>query len=111
MLAELDSRGLRVPEDVSVISVGASFDLSTLTVPVDSIPLVPEESCDLAVDLALEMLGPDRPEPGLRLIPPVYEARGTIAAPRPPRRREPRRTEAAASDRRFVSEIEALRHN
>jgi DNA-binding LacI/PurR family transcriptional regulator len=81
VLAELDARGLRVPEDVSVISVGASFDLSALSVPVDSIPLVPEESCDLAVDLALEMLGPSRPEPGLRLIPPTYESRGTIAAP------------------------------
>ncbi|MGN8553915.1 UNVERIFIED_CONTAM: LacI family transcriptional regulator [Microbacterium sp. SLM126] len=81
-LAELDARGLRVPEDVSVVSVGASFDLTALPVALDSLPLVPESSCDLAVDLALQALGPDRPEPGVRLIPPTYTARGSIAAPR-----------------------------
>ena len=81
VLAELETRGLRVPEDVSVVSVGASFDTNALSIPVDSIPLVPEASCDLAVDLALGMLGPDRPEPGLRLIPPAYSPHGTIAAP------------------------------
>ncbi len=81
VLAELDTRGLSVPEDVSVISVGASFDLTALPVALDSIPLIPESSCDLAVDLALQTLGPDRPEPGVRLIAPTYTARGSIAAP------------------------------
>lgn len=82
VLAELDDRGMSVPGDVSVISVGASFDLGALPVALDSIPLVPQSSCDLAVDLALQTLGPDQPEPGVRLIPPVYTARGSIAAPR-----------------------------
>ncbi|WP_127473110.1 LacI family DNA-binding transcriptional regulator [Microbacterium sulfonylureivorans] len=81
VLAEVDSRGLRVPEDVSVISVGASFDTTTLAIAVDSIPLIPEASCDLAVDLALQCLGADRPEPGLRLIPPAYNPVGSIAPP------------------------------
>lgn len=81
-LSELDARGLSVPQDVSVISVGASFDLSALPVALDSIPLVPEASCDLAVDLALQTLGPDRPEPGVRLIAPTHTPRGSIAAPR-----------------------------
>lgn len=82
VLAELDERGLAVPEDVSVISVGASFDLTVLPVALDSIPLVPEASCDLAVDLALQTLGPDRPDPGVRLIAPTHVARGSIAGPR-----------------------------
>ena len=81
-LAELEARGLSVPEDVSVVSVGASFDMSALPVALDSIPLVPAASCDLAVDLALQTLGADRPEPGVRLIPPTLTARGSIAAPR-----------------------------
>jgi DNA-binding LacI/PurR family transcriptional regulator len=84
VLAELDARGLRVPEDVSVISVGASFDTTGLAVALDSIPLVPEASCDLAVDLAIQMLGAERPEPGLRLIPPNYIRQGSIAPPGPP---------------------------
>lgn len=85
VLAELDARGLRSPQDVSLISVGASFDTASLPVAIDSIPLVPEASCDLAVELALQMLGRDGPEPGLRLIPPVYSARGSIAPPPHPR--------------------------
>jgi DNA-binding LacI/PurR family transcriptional regulator len=82
VLAELETRGLSVPADVSLISVGASFDLTGLPVALDAIPLVPETSCDLAVDLALQTLGADRPQPGVRLIPPTYTARGSIAAPR-----------------------------
>lgn len=79
VLTELAERGLRVPEDVSIVTVGASFDTTALSTPLDSIPLIPAASCDLAVDLALQCLGPDRPEPGLRLIPPVYSSRGSIA--------------------------------
>ncbi len=78
VLAELADRGLRVPEDVSVVSVGASFDTTALSTPLDSIPLIPAASCDLAVDLALQCLGDDRPEPGLRLIAPVYTAHGSV---------------------------------
>lgn len=84
VLAELDSRGLRVPQDVSVISVGASFDTTSLAVALDSIPLVPAASCDLAVELALQSLGDDRPEAGLRLIPPSYNRQGSIAPPAGP---------------------------
>jgi DNA-binding LacI/PurR family transcriptional regulator len=81
ILAELTERGLRVPEDVSVITVGASFDTATLSIPVDSIPLLPEASCDLAVALAVQALDDSPPEPGLRLIPPTYLAHGSIAPP------------------------------
>lgn len=78
VLGELTERGLRVPADVSVVSVGASFDTSALSFPLDSIPLVPETSCDLAVDLAIRSLGDDRPEPGLRLIAPTYLSFGSV---------------------------------
>ena len=84
VLAEVAASGLRVPEDVSIVSVGASFDTTTLPTPLDSIPLVPEASCDLAVDLALASLGAERPEPGVRLIPPTYLPQGSIAAPPAP---------------------------
>ncbi len=73
VLADLAERGLRVPQDISIVSVGGSFDTASLSTPLDSIPLVPEASCDLAVELALRSLDDDRPEPGLRLIPPIYQ--------------------------------------
>ncbi|MET0828524.1 MAG: LacI family DNA-binding transcriptional regulator [Microbacterium sp.] len=80
VLGELAERGLRVPDDISIVSVGASFDTGALATPLDSIPLVPEASCDLAVDLAISSLGDDRPEPGLRLIAPVYASHGSVTA-------------------------------
>ncbi len=90
VLADLAERGLRVTEDISIVSVGASFDTGALSTPLDSIPLVPETSCDLAVELALRSLDEHPPEPGLRLIPPIYSARGSVTAPAGGRRRPDR---------------------
>ncbi|HWM15043.1 MAG TPA: LacI family DNA-binding transcriptional regulator [Microbacterium sp.] len=81
VLGELVERGLSVPRDISIVSVGASFDTSALATPVDSIPLVPEASCDLAVALAIRSLGDDRPEPGLRFIAPSYVEHGSVGMP------------------------------
>lgn len=79
VLGELAERGLTIPADISVVSVGASFDTGALATPLDTIPLIPEASCDLAVDLAIRSLGDDRPDPGLRLIDPTYAAHGSVA--------------------------------
>jgi hypothetical protein len=68
-----------VPGDVSIVSVGASFDTTALATALDTIPLIPEASCDLAVDLAIRSLGDDRPQAGLRLIAPSYSAHGSVA--------------------------------
>jgi DNA-binding LacI/PurR family transcriptional regulator len=78
VVGEVGARGLRIPDDLSVVSVGASFDTGALATPLDSIPLVPEASCDLAVELAIRSLGEDRPEPGLRLVAPVYSPFGSV---------------------------------
>ena len=77
ILAELSERGLRVPEDISVVSVGASFDTATLETPIDSFPLDPQASCDAAVDLALAAVD-GHPEPAVHLIAPRYHAHGSI---------------------------------
>jgi DNA-binding LacI/PurR family transcriptional regulator len=81
VLDVLADDGAAVPADVSVVAVGASFDTAAFDTPVDTIPLVPQLSCDLAVDLAMRALGPDRPEPGVHLIEPAYLPFGSIAAP------------------------------
>jgi len=79
LLAVLDERGLRVGEDVSVISAAASFDTTTLPVPVDTIPLVPQQSCELAVDLAVRRLEEVDVRAGIQLIPPEYRSVGSVA--------------------------------
>lgn len=87
VLGELAERGLTVPGDISLVSVGASFDTAALSSPLDAIPLIPEASCDLAVALAIRSLGEDCPEPGLRLIDPSYADHGSVA-PAPDRTRQ-----------------------
>ena len=49
--------------------------------PIDTIPLIPEASCDLAVELALRSLSDDPPEPTLHLIAPTYIDRHSVAPP------------------------------
>lgn len=82
LLAVLDEHGLHVGEDVSVISAAASFDTSTLSVPIDTIPLVPQLSCELAVDLAVRRLEEANVPAQIHLIPPEYLSAGSVAPPR-----------------------------
>lgn len=82
VLSELAARGLEVGADVSVLSVATSFDTTLLPVALDTIPLVPQTSCELAVTLAVQALGPDRVAPGVHLIAPNYVAVGSVSAPR-----------------------------
>ena len=81
VLAEIAARGLDVPGDVSVISVGSTFDPTAFTVPLSAIPLVPQDSCDAAVDLTMQCLAGRPPEPGVRLIPPQFVDHGSVGRP------------------------------
>lgn len=81
-LDALADAGLRVPEDISVVAVGSAADSPVLTDPIDAIPLVPAESCDLAVALAVAIVAGDAPPPGLHLVPPHYLDHGSVAPAR-----------------------------
>ncbi len=84
VLATVAESGLDVPHDVSVVSVGNVADSGATSARIDHVPLIPQQSCDQAVDLALGCLGDNPPSPGVRLIPPTYERRGSVApAPAP----------------------------
>ncbi|MFG6490931.1 LacI family DNA-binding transcriptional regulator [Microbacterium sp. P03] len=78
VLAELAERGLEVPGDVSVVSVGGTFDTTRFAIALDCVPLVPTASCDLAVDLAMRALGDTAPAPGVYLIAPIYQHHGSV---------------------------------
>ncbi|WP_091231034.1 LacI family DNA-binding transcriptional regulator [Microbacterium sp. 3J1] len=82
LLRTLDAHGLRVGEDVSVVSAAASFDTSALAVPVDTIPLIPQQSCEVAVELAERHLDDPGTPPQIHLIPPEYHSAGSIAPAR-----------------------------
>ena len=82
LLETIAAHGLTVGEDVSVISAAASFDTSSLAVPVDTIPLVPQKSCELAVDLAVRHLEEPGTPAQIHLIPPEYHVAGSVAPAR-----------------------------
>ncbi|MBM7503930.1 LacI family DNA-binding transcriptional regulator [Agromyces aurantiacus] len=81
-LDELAALGRRVPDDVSVVSVGATFDTSAFHPAIDSIPLVPGASCELAVELAMRLVEREEVPAGVRLIAPEYREHGSTAPPR-----------------------------
>jgi DNA-binding LacI/PurR family transcriptional regulator len=84
-LDELAARGLGIPADVAVISVGSTFDTASMHPPLDVVPLVPQASCDRAVDLAMQLLSDAAPAPGVYLISPEYRDHGSVAPPGDPR--------------------------
>ena len=72
------ARGLRIPDDLSVISAATTSDTSRLDPPIDAIPLVPAHSCDRAVELTIEQLT-QAVEPRVELIAPTYTPFGSVA--------------------------------
>jgi DNA-binding LacI/PurR family transcriptional regulator len=78
LLSVLNEHGLRVGHDVSVISAAAAFDTNALSTPLDTIPLIPAQSCDLAVEIALRHLEHLGTAPEVHLIPPEYRAAGSV---------------------------------
>ena len=84
VLDEIAARDLAIPADVAVISVGSTFDTTAMHPPLDVVPLVPQASCDRAVDLAMQLLSEVAPSPGVYLIAPEYRAHGSVAPPGTP---------------------------
>lgn len=82
VLEELAAAGLSVPGEMSVVSVGSSFDTSSFATPLDRIPLEPDISCELAVELASRLADGEHVEPGVRLTAPRYQPFGSVSAPR-----------------------------
>jgi DNA-binding LacI/PurR family transcriptional regulator len=80
LLELLRERGVRVPEDLSIVSACSSFSTDHLVPALDVIPLPAEEQGRRAVELLMQQLD-GRREPHVELIPPEYRSRGSIAAP------------------------------
>ncbi|MGY0488931.1 LacI family DNA-binding transcriptional regulator [Streptomyces sp. WG-D5] len=88
-LDALADLGLTAPDDVSLLSVAQTFDTTRFTPPLDNIPLVPERSCDRAVELVLQMID-GGVEPHLELLSPAYTEHGSVRPPAAAGRPRPR---------------------
>lgn len=80
LLARAAERGLRVPEDLSVVAVSPADLAAALPVPVSVIEVPGERIGRIAVDMVMARLaGEDLAE--TRLVAPVYTDHGSVAAP------------------------------
>lgn len=75
----LERRGLRVPEDMSVVAVGMTPEPGRQPLPFDSFPLDPQLTCPAAVDLLVGIIEGRAVPGGVRLVPPVHQVRGSVA--------------------------------
>ncbi|MFV0287421.1 MAG: LacI family DNA-binding transcriptional regulator [Demequina sp.] len=76
--AALAENGRSVPSDVSVIAAGVTFSTERMAVPFDTIPLDPQASCTVAVDLLASMVDEGTTPPEVTLLPPTYISRGSV---------------------------------
>lgn len=75
------SRGMGVPEDVSILALGTFGNAATMVRPLDEIPMLPFSSCGRAVDLLVEAIEGRRGDEGVvELIPSKYLRRGSMGA-------------------------------
>lgn len=77
LLSELARRGLRVPDDISVLAVCPPDMAEAQAVPLSSVDIPSAELGGLAVELAMSA---ERPS-GVRLLPPRLTSRASTAAP------------------------------
>ncbi|MET4640188.1 LacI family DNA-binding transcriptional regulator [Mycetocola sp. 2940] len=78
LLELLRQRGIRVPDDLSLISACSSFDTAHLDPPLDIIPLPADLSCTRAVELTMSQLA-GAVDPHVELIEPTYVDLGSTA--------------------------------
>lgn len=79
VMSALAQRGLRVPQDVSVVAVGAADAAESLAQPLTSIDVPGQDIGRVAVDMAMAHLGGETLT-ATRLLSPRLTDRGSIAA-------------------------------
>ena len=88
LVAVARKNGIRFPADLSVISAGTFTDPIGRRLRIDEYPLLPADLCRMGVDMIVRLMDGE-PWRGDRvtLIPPVYQRRGSLGAPREPETR------------------------
>jgi DNA-binding LacI/PurR family transcriptional regulator len=78
LLAELDKRGKKVPQDISVVAVCPDDMAVSQAIPLTSVSIPAATVGQLAVEMAMKQLSGDR-DPVVRLLPPELTDRGSTA--------------------------------
>jgi LacI family transcriptional regulator len=85
VLATLAEHRVSVPKEMSVVAYDDSAAARFHTPPISALVRDTERIGRLAAELIIDRIETDRKEPKLAVVPAVYEPRGTVVAPPPPR--------------------------
>jgi DNA-binding LacI/PurR family transcriptional regulator len=79
LITVLSRKGLKIPDDVSVISLTTNGKANLLPVPVDEMPLMPAKVCLRAIEIFVGILsGEIQEEQHVELLTPTYIDRGSV---------------------------------
>lgn len=81
LVAAVRRHGIKIPQDLSVISAGTYTDSIGKRLRIDEFPLMPAELCQLGMNMLVRLIdGTVRRKKKATLIHPVYKQRGSIAS-------------------------------
>ncbi|MGG7114277.1 LacI family DNA-binding transcriptional regulator [Bifidobacterium catenulatum] len=81
LVAATRQRGMKIPQDLSLISAGTYTDSIGKRLRIDEFPLMPAELCQLGMSMLVRLMdGTLRGKEKATLIHPVYRQRGSIAS-------------------------------
>lgn len=81
LVAATRQRGMKIPQDLSLISAGTYTDSIGKRLRIDEFPLMPAELCQLGMSMLVRLMdGTLKGKEKATLIHPVYRQRGSIAS-------------------------------
>lgn len=81
LVATARQRGMKIPQDLSLISAGTYTDSIGKRLRIDEFPLMPAELCQLGMSMLVRLMdGTLKGKEKATLIHPVYRQRGSIAS-------------------------------
>lgn len=81
LVAAARQRGMKIPQDLSLISAGTYTDSIGKRLRIDEFPLMPAELCQLGMSMLVRLMdGTLKGKEKVTLIHPVYRQRGSIAS-------------------------------
>lgn len=81
LVAAARQRGMKIPQDLSLISAGTYTDSMGKRLRIDEFPLMPAELCQLGMSMLVRLMdGTLKGKEKATLIHPVYRQRGSIAS-------------------------------
>ena len=81
LVAAARQRGMKIPQDLSLISAGTYTDSIGKSLRIDEFPLMPAELCQLGMSMLVRLMdGTLKGKEKATLIHPVYRQRGSIAS-------------------------------